>query len=229
MITLRALIARMRRPCSAVPVNKAAGELLYWVGRTEAEGTLANSHYEYFYTEHFALPARFFADKSILDVGCGPRGSLEWAGDARLRVGTDPLAVPYRGLGTRSHAMAYVAGNAECLPFRPATFDFVSSFNALNHVDALGLAIEETVRVLKPGGLLLLLTDVHRIPTPLEPTGLWWEVIDRLRGRMRVLKEEHFEREAGGLYDSVRRRVPFDHANPTERYGMLSALLRRNA
>jgi len=34
---------------------KDFNELLYWKTRRKIEGTLANSHYKYFYTTHFGL------------------------------------------------------------------------------------------------------------------------------------------------------------------------------
>jgi hypothetical protein len=41
----------------------------------------------------------FFKGKKFLDIGCGPRGSLEWASQATTRVCADPLAVQYGKLG----------------------------------------------------------------------------------------------------------------------------------
>lgn len=51
------------------------------------------------------------AGRRVLDVGCGPRGSLEWADRARVRVGLDPLVDAYRELGVADHAMGYVAAD----------------------------------------------------------------------------------------------------------------------
>ena len=50
-----------------------------WKNVSEQEkGILNNKHYEQFYTEIFDLDKNFYNDKIILDIGCGPRGSLEW-------------------------------------------------------------------------------------------------------------------------------------------------------
>jgi len=76
-----------------MPTNwKEANELYYWRQRKNAEGTLSNAHYKDFYTIHFGLPESFYERKVILDIGCGPRGSLEWADMALRRIGLDPLA-----------------------------------------------------------------------------------------------------------------------------------------
>ena len=96
--------------------RKAAAELDYWRRRRAAEGELVGGHYHFFFTEHFELARAHYAGKAILDVGCGPRGSLEWAGGAARRVGLDPLADDYRELGIEAHAMEYVAAPAERMP-----------------------------------------------------------------------------------------------------------------
>ena len=70
--------------------------MAYWRSRKAAEGVLTNSHYEFFFTAYFGSSADFYSGKRIFDVGCGPRGSLEWAEMTAERVGTDPLAY---GLG----------------------------------------------------------------------------------------------------------------------------------
>jgi len=52
-----------------------------------------------------------------LDIGCGPRGSLEWADMTKERYGLDPLANEYLKLGADKHKMKYVASGAEKIPF----------------------------------------------------------------------------------------------------------------
>ncbi|NIQ15431.1 MAG: hypothetical protein GTO02_13850, partial [Candidatus Dadabacteria bacterium] len=64
--------------------EKTHYEFAYWEERKKAEGILGNQHYEYFYTLHFNLNAISYNRKSILDIGCGPRGSLEWANMASI-------------------------------------------------------------------------------------------------------------------------------------------------
>jgi ubiquinone/menaquinone biosynthesis C-methylase UbiE len=110
-----------------------------------------------------------YAGKNILDVGCGPRGSLEWASMARERVGIDSLISKYRALGIDRHAMKYVDAPAEKIPFGTGYFDFVTSFNSLDHVDDLEKAISEIARVTKPEGTFLLICEVNHEPTETEP------------------------------------------------------------
>src|SRR3954451_9057639 len=110
-------------------------EMAYWRDRSSIEGGLSGGHYRYFFTEHFGLPESFYEGKRVLDVGCGPRGTLEWADMAAERVGVDPLVPRYRELGIDDHAMDYVAAGAEDMPFEDDSFDIVTTMNSLDHVD----------------------------------------------------------------------------------------------
>lgn len=204
---------------------KENAELDYWRRQRSREGTLSNRHYERFYTQHFGLDAGFYAGRRILDVGCGPRGSLEWAGEASERVGLDPLAHVYRELGTDAHAMRYVSATCEAIPFPDAYFDVVCSFNSLDHVEDLEASIAELTRVIAVGGLFLLLTDVDHPPTECEPMVFSWDIVDRFRPPLRALRVEHYEKVERGIYQSIDAAIRYDHDDPTPRYGVLSALM----
>src|SRR5438067_97425 len=125
----------------ASKMDKGGHEMAYWRSRAQVEGTLDNSHYLALYTDMFGLDRSFYAEKRVLDVGSGPRGSLEWATDAAQRVGLDPLAEKYRELGIDDHGMDYVAVPAERIPFPKGHFDIVTSINSLDHVDDVAAAI----------------------------------------------------------------------------------------
>jgi SAM-dependent methyltransferase len=157
-------------------------EYRYWRLRTETEGSLANSWYEYHYTDLFGISRAFYESKSILDVGCGPRGSLEWAQMASRRVGVDPLVKAYRRLGIDSHKMEYIDAYAEHVPFEDGSFDVVMSMNSLDHTNDPDSVIAEIVRVARPGGTILLLTVIDREPTVCEPHGFGLEVLERFKG-----------------------------------------------
>ncbi|MDX6662326.1 MAG: hypothetical protein QOG09_428 [Solirubrobacterales bacterium] len=208
---------------------KSAAEISYWkrVWRQEG-GSLSNSHYEKAFTTSFGLPRSYFDGKRMLDIGCGPRGSLEWADNAAERVGLDPLVSAYGRLGIGTHAMAYADAPSEEIPFPPGHFDIVSSFNSLDHVANLQETVAELTRVTKEGGDLLLITDVNHEPTPAEPISFSWDVLDEFTSRgWSVATEKHYEKSVANIYAAVSAAVPYDEANATDRYGVLLAQLTR--
>ncbi len=203
--------------------RKREGELSYWSVRKNEEGQLENWWYERFYTEHFGLTLADYAGKRVLDIGCGPRGSLEWAATALERVGVDPLAEEYLKIGAAEHGMTYAAAPAESVPYADGYFDIVCSFNSLDHVDDLDDAIREIKRVAAVGGLVLLLTDVHEEPTPQEPICFGWDVVSRFTPELAPQSIRCYEKQGGGMYQSIDQGVLFDHADREQRYGVLSA------
>src|SRR5689334_22962652 len=105
-------LSRLRRGTQEEP-DKGDHELAFWRERLKIEGRLTGPHYPKIMMDQFGLGAEFFAGKAVLDVGCGPRGSLDWCNVAALRIGVDPLSARYFELGTGDHAMDYVASGAE--------------------------------------------------------------------------------------------------------------------
>ena len=207
--------------------RKRRAELDWWRRQREAEGELHSAHYELLFTRPFALERSFYAGRSILDVGCGPRGSLEWADDARERVGADPLARRYRALGIDRHRMRYVAARAEALPFPDGRFDVVSAFNCLDHVEDARRAADELVRVLSPQGVLLLIVEVGHAPSVTEPLTLSWELSSLFAPALTPVLERRLEKR-GGVNDSVLHDpVPFDASRRDRRPGVLLAKLER--
>ncbi len=62
-------------------------------------------------------------------------------------------------------------GNAETLPFRDESFDFVYSFGVIHHTPDTGRAVSEIHRVLRPGGSCWI-TVYHR-----NSLFFWWTVL----------------------------------------------------
>lgn len=97
---------------------------------------------------------------SLLDVATGTgqvaRAALGILGDPRAVVGVDPNG-PMLAEARRRLPIALVRGTAEALPFAAERFDFLSMGFALRHVADLEIAFAECLRVLKPGGQVLLL------------------------------------------------------------------------
>lgn len=185
---------------------KELNEFNYWKVRKNNEGDLKNYHYEYFYTRHFQLEPSFYNNKVILDIGCGPRGSLEWATMAKRRIGLDPLAKQYLQLGANKHAMEYIHAPSEKIPLPNELCDAVFSFNSLDHVANVKKTIKEIKRVLRPGGIFLLLVEVNHEPTVFEPHLLKpKEIIDLFEPEMLCKEYKVYKRsDPRGLYESIR-------------------------
>jgi SAM-dependent methyltransferase len=188
--------------------SKGENEYAYWRHRKRLEGTLGNSHYESFYTEQFGLTRSDYAGKRVLDIGCGPRGSLEWADEALERVGLDPLVPQYRALGIDAHGMTYVESGAEHIPFPDGHFDIVAAFNSLDHVGDVDAAVKEMTRVTKPGGIGLVIVEANHAPTPTEPHTLGWDFLDSCAG-WEVVEQRRVAMDEHDLYDAWRRGEPW--------------------
>jgi ubiquinone/menaquinone biosynthesis C-methylase UbiE len=101
----------------------------------------------------------------VLDVGTGfginvaflarwvSKGSAIWTVDPSKEVLTDVEAM----LGSEGAGrVRFSEASAEDLDFRDGFFDFVVSVMVLHHIERLQPALEEMVRVLKPGGKLII-------------------------------------------------------------------------
>ncbi len=205
---------------------KLSFEYLYWWNKKRKETTLTNFHYEAFFTSHFGLNKEFYQGKKILDIGCGPRGSLEWATQSETH-GLDPLVNQYKKLGITEHKMNYIQANCENIPYENNYFDVVSSFNSLDHVDDLEKSISEIKRIIKPNGYFLLIADIHDNSTVCEPSPFSWDIAQKFIPEFDVVQENHYEGEK--LYQSIREAIPYNHSNPEKRYGVYTALLKKRS
>jgi len=100
----------------------------------------------------------------VLDVGCGQGTLLNYlprfgATTFGLDMSSESLrraAAGAKELGYSDSVHLSVA-DAECLPFPDACFDAVLSFGVLHHTPDTCKGVKELWRVLKPGGLALLM------------------------------------------------------------------------
>lgn len=204
---------------------KSLNEMLFWRFKKMKEGRFTNHHYEEFFTRFFGLSTSDYQNKIVLDIGCGPRGSLEWATMTKRRIGLDPLANKYVKMEGKYHEMEYIQSGAEKMPFENGYFDIVASLNSLDHVDNLQQCIQEIKRVVKPGGLFLLISDIHSYPTLAEPSNFDWDIAASFTSDFDIEFEKHYE--GSNMYKSLRENIEFDHDNPKDRYGIIALKLRR--
>lgn len=103
---------------------------------------------------------------TVIDIGCGPGNFTGWFG---TQVGPDGLAVGLdasaamlrRAVADNSGScVAYLRGGAENLPFSNEVADAVSCLAALYLINEPFQTVGELVRVLKPGGRVVILTTL---------------------------------------------------------------------
>lgn len=94
---------------------------------------------------------------NYLEAGCGS-GSVCKALPSEVSVtGVDFSAIALKTASSNAPANCiFIRAGVENLPFEARTFDGVYSFEVLEHIIDPEIAIREMVRVLKPGGFLLL-------------------------------------------------------------------------
>ena len=83
----------------------------------------------------------------ILDVGSADGPSVGWLEGSRRTC----VDVDIRGLGPGD-----VCASATSLPFADDTFDVVSAFDVIEHIEPESAVVDELARVLRPGGRLLV-------------------------------------------------------------------------
>jgi SAM-dependent methyltransferase len=95
--------------------------------------------------------------RKILSVGCGPAEGLSWlipfSGLKGKIVGLDIEPIHARSLNGRVN---FVVGRLERAPFTDGSFDAVLALDVLEHIDDDSAGLWEAVRLVKPGGLLLI-------------------------------------------------------------------------
>ncbi len=103
------------------------------------------------------LTSRLRPGIRTLDAGCGTGGNLRWLGRYGEAFGIDlaPEAMRFcreRGLSTVAR------GSVTSLPYPERTFDLVTSFDVIYHLDVSDdvAALREFGRVLRSGGTLLV-------------------------------------------------------------------------
>lgn len=134
---------------------------------TEARGRIATAKAVLRIVERHTKPGR------LLDAGCGP-GMLLDAAKAR---GWAPTGVELCRWAARqarkNHGNEVIEGSLETAHLPDGTFDAVTMLDVIEHLADPKQAIRDTFRVLKPGGVALLLTPDIDAPVS-RLMGRWW-------------------------------------------------------
>ena len=113
--------------------------------------------------------------KAILDVGCGIGGSSLYLAERYGATATGITLSPVQANRATERAQeaniaaTFQVADALQMPFADGSFDFVWSMESGEHMPDKEQFLRECVRVLKPGGTLLMVTWCHRPTTPETP------------------------------------------------------------
>jgi ubiquinone/menaquinone biosynthesis C-methylase UbiE len=133
----------------------------------------------------------------VLDVGCGPGATTRLFADAvgedGLVVGLDasPPMLAAAARRTRNRNLAYIRADGAVLPFRSSSYDAVSSFGALHLFEQPMRAVDEIVRVAKPGARIGILATCEleskeaKGRTPRRAGGMFMFRRDQITGALR--------------------------------------------
>jgi ubiquinone/menaquinone biosynthesis C-methylase UbiE len=86
----------------------------------------------------------------VLDLGCGTGFNQRFLEDGQTYIGIDPLRLKRAD----HYSFPFLLGMAEYLPFRDNSFDTAVCIATLDHVADPAMVISESLRVLRPGGVL---------------------------------------------------------------------------
>jgi len=92
----------------------------------------------------------------ILDVGCGSGWSTLLFHERGHQVHGVDLHGEVLEARAQAPELAYTQGDVQCLPFDTDSFDVVGMYQTLEHVPDPRRALEESMRVLRPGGRLVV-------------------------------------------------------------------------
>lgn len=135
----------------------------------------------------------------VLDLGCGPQPvpSYLQGYPARLISGLDPLE-PFS-----AHPFQFHRGFGEFMPWPDAAFDIVINATSLDHSFSLDLVTREIVRVLRPGGRLLVWEGFVAGSPPYNPSDPALEPVDQFH--LFHFDENWFERHFSASFDIVEK------------------------
>jgi 2-polyprenyl-3-methyl-5-hydroxy-6-metoxy-1,4-benzoquinol methylase len=102
--------------------------------------------------------------RSVLEIGCGRGSFARWLTGKGARTITladfssTAVGIARANVARSATEAAFLVADVQRLPFDDATFDLVCSFETLEHVPAPTVGLGELVRVIRPGGRLIVTT-----------------------------------------------------------------------
>lgn len=142
--------------------------------------------------------AREYVDGDVLEVGCGEgRGFDLLIPKARTFTAVDKIKPVIEGLQKKHPTARLISMNIPPLSGLPDdAYDFVLSFQVIEHIADDALFLKEVYRVLRPGGTALLTTPNRKLSLTRNP----WHIREYLPDELNKLARRYFpETEMKGI------------------------------
>lgn len=96
----------------------------------------------------------------LLDIGCGTGLFVQEQSQDKIAFGLDFSMEALEFTRTR-HVSDLVCADSQMMPFESESFDIVTAFDLIEHVERDDTLIAEAYRVLRPGGVVLIAVPAH--------------------------------------------------------------------
>lgn len=106
----------------------------------------------------------------VVDLGCGSCENALWLPEGCRYIGFDVSTSALVMAGEWGRPGLRVRGDGENLPFASESADAVLSTYALEHFSEPGRTLLEAARIVRPGGLLLLVGSAWDLPYEMPPS-----------------------------------------------------------
>ena len=104
------------------------------------------------------------AYRKMLDLGCGTGFIIDLAKDLYEEIhGVDVTQAMLDRVDRSGGNITLHRCTAESLPFEPDSFDFVSAYAFLHHLEDYRPVLREAARVLQPGGICYVDLEANRL------------------------------------------------------------------
>jgi len=116
------------------------------------------THQDVKYAKYILKLMNVKAGKNLLDIACGNGNFIRIANATGLQTyGIDISSTALSKARVLTKDSELILSSAEALPFRTATFDYITCLGSLEHFIHPSQALQELARVIKPTGIACIL------------------------------------------------------------------------